>query len=179
MASPVLTVPPGLQFRVTVTQSIDAAVAAEGDLIKAKLATPIHDKSTVFIATGAPVTARIVQIRQYYGRESKITLQIALETVEVNGVATLLAATPTIATVFPKTKRGKLQQRVELGTLAALRAHAATFQFQLVSQHSLIPGGLASNWMTRTRKPAMHRRRFRNFAQNLLVCRLFAVGANT
>ena len=38
-----LIIPPGLAFRVALTQAIDTAVAATGDLIKLKLITPIRD----------------------------------------------------------------------------------------------------------------------------------------
>ncbi len=46
VAPPATRVPPRLPFKLTLTQSIDTATAAAGDLIKAKLATNIVDESS-------------------------------------------------------------------------------------------------------------------------------------
>jgi len=145
-----LSIPPGLPFSVALTQGIDTSTAAAGDAIKAKLITPIKEHSKVLVPMGAAVAARIVSIRQYYGSEGAITLDIKLETVDVAGVSVRLAATPNTGHSFPKAKRGALQRRVELGTLRGLEDRSARFVFQNAQQPYLIGSGLESSWVTGT-----------------------------
>jgi hypothetical protein len=143
-------IPPGLLFRVALTQGIDTAGAAVGDPIQAKLIVPIEDGSKVLIPAGAAIAARIVRIRHYYGSASAVALDIKLETVDVGGVAMALTAVPDNGRGFRKGKKGTMQQRVELGTLHGLEDRAAAFVFRDVPAHYLIASGLESKWETAT-----------------------------
>jgi hypothetical protein len=146
--SQALAIPPGLQFLVALTQGIDTATAAVGDVLNAKLTTPIQDHARVLVPMGAPITARIVQIRHYYGKPSKVLLEVRLETVDVGGVSMHLAAAPYFGPVFQKAPKGALRQRVNLGTLGILQDHSASFEFRDVPQAYLIASGLESRWVT-------------------------------
>jgi len=148
--SQAFSIPPGLSFRVSLTQGIDTATAAAGDPIKAKLITPIQDHSRVLVPTGAAITARIVRLRQFYGPESGLYLDIRLESVEVGGVSRRLTATPDAGRNFQKSRNGSLRRRVELGTLQGLEDRSASFVFRKVHQPYLIGSGLESMWVTGT-----------------------------
>ena len=89
---PALVFPPGVEFRVVLTQGMNTATAASGDLIKAALVTPIMDDSKVLVFPGAAVAARIVRIRRMYGAHPQLLLDMKLETVDVAGVPVSLAA---------------------------------------------------------------------------------------
>jgi hypothetical protein len=143
-----LSIPPGLLFRVALTQGIDTAMAAAGDPIRARLIAPIEDGSKVLIPAGAAIAARIVSIRQYYGSPSALALDVRLETVSVGGVAMRLTAMPDSGRGFRKGKKGTMQQRVELGTLHGLEDRAAAFVFRDVPARYLIASGLESKWVT-------------------------------
>jgi hypothetical protein len=143
-------IPPGLPFRVALTEGIDTATAAAGDPLKAKLMTPIRDRSKTLVPTGASIAARIVRIRQFYGGESHVSLEIKLESLDVGGVSVRLTAVPDTGQSFAKTKRGTLQRRVELGTLRGLEERSAGFVFRDAHQPYLIGSGLESMWMTAT-----------------------------
>jgi hypothetical protein len=149
-----LTIPPGLRFRVALSQGIDTATAAAGDPIQVKLIAPIQDRSKVLVPVGAPLAARIVRIRQFYGAESSISLEVKLETVDVGGVSMRLTAVPDTGQSFQKTKSGTLQRRVELGTLRGMEDRSAGFVFRDVHQPYLIASGLESMWVTATPPPA-------------------------
>jgi hypothetical protein len=151
-AAQAFRIPPGLPFRVALTQAIDTATAAAGDPIKAKVIMPIQDGSTVLVPMGASVTGRIVRLRQFYGRESTLYLDIRLETVEVGGASMPLAALPDRGPGFQKIIGGSLQRRVELGTLRSLEDRAAAFLFRNVHPPFLIGSGLESKWVTSTSK---------------------------
>ena len=145
-----VVIPQGLPFQVALTQGIDTATAAGGDPIKARLITPIQDRSKVLVPTGAAVAARIVRIRQFYGNISTVSLDFKLETVDVGGVSIDLTATPDNGQRFRKTKGGTLQRRVDLGTVLSLEDRSANFVFRDVHQPYLISSGLESMWVTAT-----------------------------
>jgi hypothetical protein len=146
--SPAVSIPPGLPFRVALTQGIDTATAAAGDRVKAKLITPIEDRSKILVPTGAPMVARIVRIRQYYGSQSAVALDVTLDTVDMEGIPVRLTATPDRGRGFRKTKHGTIQQRIDLGTLHGLDDRSAGFVFRDVHQPYLIRIGLESEWVT-------------------------------
>jgi hypothetical protein len=143
----VTVIPPGLSFRVALTQGFDTSIAAGGDAVKAKLLTPIKDHSTVLVPAGAAVTARISRIRLFHGKTPTVTLEIKLEAVEVAGVSIHLDARPEIGFGFEK-KFGMLQKRVELGTMRAIEERSTAFEFPLTRQPYLIASGLESIWVT-------------------------------
>jgi len=59
-----------------------------------------------------------------------------------------LTALPDTGRSFEKAKKGKIQQRVELGTLHGLEDRATAFVFRDVAQPYLIGRGLESKWVT-------------------------------
>ncbi|HEY6392342.1 MAG TPA: hypothetical protein VIX89_13740 [Bryobacteraceae bacterium] len=143
-----VSIPPGIPFRVALTQAIDTATAASGDPLKAKLIAPIRDGSKVLVPTGAAVGGRIVRLRQFHGKESVLSLDVRLETVEVGGVSIRLTAMPDSGHSFQKPGSGALQRRVELGTLRGLEDRSAAFVFRNVHQPHIIGSGLESKWVT-------------------------------
>ena len=82
-----LVLPEGLSFRLALAMPINTATAAAGDLVHAKLATPIKDKHTgILVPKDAAITGRIVQITRIYGAGSQaLQLGIKLETIEADG----------------------------------------------------------------------------------------------
>ena len=149
-ASRVFVIPPKLSFRVALTQGIDTATAAAGDSIKAKLLTPIRERSKVLVSSGAAITARIVHIRQFYDSSPSVLLVFKLETVDVGGVSVQLTATPDTLNSFRKSKPGTLQRRVELGALRNLEERSAALEFRNVRLPYLIGSGMESTWITAT-----------------------------
>lgn len=150
--SKTFTIPQGLPFRVAFAQGFDTETAAAGDPVKAKLVTPIHNGSKVLAPSGAPVAARIVRMRQFYGNASSISLDVTLETVEVGGFAVRLIAVPDTGLHFDQKKgKGELQERLELGTLRGLEDRSTSFVFRDVGFPYLILSGLESNWVTAAR----------------------------
>jgi hypothetical protein len=149
-ASQVFVIPPTLRFRVALTQGIDTATAAAGDSIKAKLMTPIRDRSKVLVPIGAAITARIVHIQQFYGGSPSVSFVFKLETVDVGGVSMQLTATPDTVNSFQKSKPGTLQRRVELGALRSLEERSAVLEFRDVRLPYLISSGVESTWITAT-----------------------------
>ncbi|HTB10615.1 MAG TPA: hypothetical protein VK752_03545 [Bryobacteraceae bacterium] len=150
--STTFTIPGGLPFRLAFEQGFDTGSAAAGDPVKAKLITPIHDGAKVLAQSGAPVAARIVRMRQFYGYVSSISLDVTLETVEVGGIALPLIAAPDIGVHFEQKKgKGELKQRLELGTLRGLENRSISFVFKDVRFPYLIVSGLESNWVTAAR----------------------------
>ena len=144
-----IAIPAGLHFRVALTQGLDTVTAAAGDPVKAKLITPIQNGSKVLVPAGAVVAARIVRMREFYSDVNSISLEVKLETVNVNRTAVRLIATPdTGATFQQRNGRGNLQRRIELGTLRGLEDRSASFIFRSVSLPYLIRTGLESSWIT-------------------------------
>ena len=149
-ASQVFVIPPKLRFRVALTQGIDTATAAAGDSIKAKLITPIRDRSKVLVPIGASITARIIHIRQFYDSSPSVLLVFKLETVDLGSGSVQLTATPDILNSFRKSKPGTLQRRVELGALRNLEERSAAWEFRNVRLPYLISSGMESTWITAT-----------------------------
>jgi hypothetical protein len=147
--------PPGRQFTVAFTQSIDTATAAAGDPVRAKLTTAIRDDSSkVVVPAGAAVTVRIVKLQHFYGASSaSVTLGVKLESVDVGGTPQpLAAALDRTSQRFAKDNSGKaggLGQRVELGSLDALEDRAAgVFEFRDAKANYVVKDGLESTWVT-------------------------------
>ena len=96
---------------------------------------------------GATVGARIVSIRQFYGKKPTVVVDIKLETVVVGGVVLRLRANPE-AFAFQKSKTGALRPRVKLGTIPSMRNRTVAFEFEMTQQPYLIAAGLESTWVT-------------------------------
>ena len=140
-----VSIPAGLPFGVALTAGIDTATAAAGGSIPAKLVTPIRDGFKVLVPAGAPVAARIVGIRQTYGRPPSVSLDVKLESVAVKGTPVRLVARLTTAV---DARNGFRRQSVELGTLRGLADRSATFVIRNCAQPCLIGSGLESSWVT-------------------------------
>jgi hypothetical protein len=135
---------------VALTQGFNTSTSAAGDAVKARLISPIKNGSKVLAPSGAPVAARLVRMREFYGAQPAISLEFKLETVEIGGVAVRLNASPDSGTtVQPKQGRGTLQKRIELGTLRGLEERSAAFVFHDSHRPFLIVSGLESSWITR------------------------------
>jgi len=143
-----LVIPAGLPLHVALTQAIDTAKAAAGDLIKGKLTAPIRDGSKVLVPAGAAVGGRIVRIRQFYGAAPSVRLEFRLETVDVGGVSLPLVTRPENGNNFPKADPANLQRRIELGNLRGLQDRSVEFVFRGISQPYVIQSGLESGWVT-------------------------------
>jgi hypothetical protein len=142
-----LVIPPGLPFRVALTQAFNTATSAGGDAVTAKLLTPIKDHDKVLVPAGAAVTARVSRLRLFYGQTPKVILEVKLESVEVAGGPIPLNATPETGSSF-QNKSGILKRRVELGTIRNVEERSTSYEFDLSRQPYLIKSGLESMWVT-------------------------------
>jgi hypothetical protein len=145
--------PEGLQFTVALTNRIDAATAAAGDRLAAKLSTPIRDASgSTFVPKGAAVTARIARIRRFYVPEPMVEVVIKLETVEIGGMPRRLTAASEFSNPPPVlTAPGSLHRRVELATPDNQDPEAIVLQAHRPDRNIVPP--FESKWSTAARKP--------------------------
>jgi hypothetical protein len=143
--------PEGLPFTVALANSIDAANAAAGDRLAAKLTTPIRDATgRTFVPKGAAVTARIARIRRFYVPEPIVEVVIKLETVEIGGTPRRLLAAAEFSSPAPVlTAPGSLHRRVELATPDNQDAEAIVFQAHRPDRN--IVGAFESRWSTAVR----------------------------
>jgi hypothetical protein len=94
-AIPVLALPPGLPFQLVFVDSIDTAVAAAGDPIRAKLTTAIRPRSSeVLVPQGAIVSCRITKAQRVYGQNKSFVLAVKLESVVIGGKSQPFRAEP-------------------------------------------------------------------------------------
>lgn len=140
--------PAGLPFTVALASSIDAATAAAGERLAAKLATPIRDATgRALVPKGAAVTARIVRIRRFYVPEPMVELEIKLETVEIAGAPRRLSATAEFSDTAPVlTAPGSLHRRVELAMPNNQDPEAIVFQAHRPARNIVPP--FESKWST-------------------------------
>jgi hypothetical protein len=141
---------------LVLTESIHTAVAAAGDPIKARLKTPIRDRSSkILVPEGAPVAGRILSLKRFYAprrERSSLVLAIALETVETAGVPHPLNATFAAgASRFAKLT-GPLSVRVDIGPLdQSQNPDAGVLEFSAAGPDYVVESGLESNWLTVSR----------------------------
>jgi len=147
---PAPTLPAGLRFTAITTQDIKIATAAAGDLIEAKLTSPIRSASNEVLApAGAAITARLVRIRQYFGGISTVSLGLKLETIELGGATVPLSATPNFALRSFTSRPGSRAPQVELGTLSNLEDRdVVVFEFRSDRAQPVISHGVESGWVT-------------------------------
>jgi len=147
-----LALPPGLQFKLVLSESIRTETAATGDRIQARLASAIRDQSSksVLVPKGALVTARIAGLQHYVGPPSSVTLLVKLEAVEMGGRTVPLAAERISRTApFDPPRSQGLRRRIPLGTFAMLsNAKLGLFEFHNVKPNFVIKSGLESDWVT-------------------------------
>ncbi len=153
-AAPLL--PPGLPFRLAFTDPVDAATAAAGDLIRAKLKTDIRDRSSkVLVPKDTSVSARIVGIRRFYvstqSRQPSLVLNVRLETLNIGGSAYPLQAAFDSGVRRARKGSGPFSPRVELGPLdSGQNSDTGTFEFWETNPDNVIKSGLELNWVTTT-----------------------------
>jgi len=149
---PALSVPQGLRFRVALAEDIDAAKAAAGDPISARLVTAIEDDAhNRLVDVGTRVNGRILQVRYDYTIPA-LTVLYQLETIEIDGVRRPFTAV-THTTVPPLDARKRaLRQTLELGTLPDVlqRRGVARLRFSGAKPNYVVKSGLESNWLTGT-----------------------------
>jgi hypothetical protein len=140
--------PAGLPFTVALTSSIDAATAAAGERLAAKLVTPIRDATgRTLVPKGAAVTVRIVRIRRFYVPEPMVELEIKLETVEIAGAPRRLFATAEFSSPAPVLAApGSLHRRVELAMPNNQDPEAIVFQAHRPDRNIVPP--FESRWST-------------------------------
>ncbi len=114
-----LILPPDVPFKIALTEAIDTATAAAGDLVHARLMTPIRNKENGILAPKeAAVAGRIVHIERFYGPVTQsLALSVQVETVEVDGVAQ----------PFPVRLESVVKARAELSEVMAPRLNLGTF----------------------------------------------------
>jgi hypothetical protein len=86
--------PSGLHFKFSLTTPIETKTAAAGDLITARLDSPIKgEHGAVLVSKGAKITGRIVRFERFYAASAKsLLVGLKLETIERNSVAQPLRA---------------------------------------------------------------------------------------
>jgi len=148
-ASRAFSLPPDLKFELAFIEPIDTAVAAGGDLITAKLVTPIRDRSSILVPAGSVVKGHIIQVKRLYALKS-FTVDVRLETVDVKGISRpLTARADSEVRRFAVETGSRLSQRVELGTLGSSQdREVAVFKFRDVDPRYVVKSGLRSKWVT-------------------------------
>jgi hypothetical protein len=102
----------------------------------------------VLAPAGAGITARLVRIRQYFGRISAVSLGLKLETIELGGLTVPLRARPNFALRSFTSRPGNRIPQVELGTLSNLEDRdVVVFEFRSDRPQPVISHGLESGWV--------------------------------
>jgi hypothetical protein len=149
---PVNTLPPGLPFKLALTQRIDTATAAAGDPISAELTTDLRDKaSRLLVPAGTVVTGRIVKaLYRYATRPPTLVLSIKLESLSVGGVSRPIwaVAAPQVArSAFDR--KGNLVRQVAPGFPDLPDDDGvAALTFRDVKPGYVVPPGIETNWRT-------------------------------
>jgi hypothetical protein len=161
-----LTLPPGLSFKVVLTNRIEMATAAAGDVIRGRLKTAIRDHSdNVLVPEGTPVTARLLKVRHFFDlrplvaerrnirpQQPPFVLDIKLEAFEIGGTAHSLKAKydSGIRTLAKPT--GPLAVRIDIGSVDRPESNSSddigTFTFWDPSLNFVVKSGLESSWIT-------------------------------
>ncbi|HTR39606.1 MAG TPA: hypothetical protein VMH80_27220 [Bryobacteraceae bacterium] len=145
-------IPPGLPFELAFTEPIDSTVAAAGDLILAKLVSPIRGRdSKILVKAGARVSGRIVEMQRDY-MSNRLIVEVRLRTLNTEGVLLPFAATTDSGVRrFQASSRG-LARRLELGPLDASQGRAVgVLVFNRAGKNYVVKSGFRSHW--RTLKP--------------------------
>jgi hypothetical protein len=156
-------IPGNLAFRLVFTEPINTALAATGDVLKAKLKSAIRDTSGNRVAPeGSAVMARIVKMQYAFnpaaGKGTKaerggpprglLTIAVKLESLEAGGIRQDLAARIDTGTRRFVKMEG-FSVRVEIGHVdPADDPETAVFEFSDVSQNYVVDAGLESDWLT-------------------------------
>ena len=147
--APPIAIPDGVTFEIALTQDVDTATAAVGDLFRARLAGPLRGNSSkVLVPAGTPVTGRVVEMRHYYGLHPIVLLRFRLEALIVDGTPQLFVAhapRPGMATGG----REGLQSRVPLGTARSIDDPSGPgMVFGDLKHDTVVKAGTKSEWIT-------------------------------
>ena len=158
-----LTLPAGLPFRLVFTERIDTSEAAAGDLIQAKLKTPIRDRNRILVPEGAVVSARVVNVRHFYGpsgvpgsdglasraQRASLTMKVKLESVQFRGrTYAIKARSDAGISPFVQTP-GAMARRIEIGGADRLEnPDEGAFDFLDPNPNRIDTRGLESSWVT-------------------------------
>jgi hypothetical protein len=87
-----LALPPGVSIALALLTPIDAATAAAGDPVSAKVLKPVHakDSKDILIPAGAIAHGRLLQLRHQH-TTSQFLISMAFDTLEVNGAVSPIA----------------------------------------------------------------------------------------
>ena len=147
----------GLPVAIEVTDTIDSATAAAGDVIEGRLAGPIRDRNGVTLApSGAAVTGRLMRVEVRHP-SPQVSIALRWETVELNGHDVPLALSPN--------RTVKRDSDFQFGGLAAnstLKRRGAEFELPLPGEeryaifhfpraHYVVDRGLRTEWVTMPR----------------------------
>ncbi len=145
-----LGIPAGLPFGLAFSQPIDAAAAAAGDRVKAKLSSDVRDTASkkILVPKGSEVMARILRMERFVGPPSSLRMVLKLETVTMGGTLHPFAATMNSAAPGFEKANG-LQRSVPLGSFDTLTdPGTGVFEFPNATANFVIRSGLESAWVT-------------------------------
>ena len=147
---PVSTLPPGLPFKLALTQNINTATAAAGDVVTAKLTTDIRDESSrILVPAGAIVTGRIVKALYRYTRPSSLTVSIKLESLSDRGESRPIWAAAAPVTSRTLKRNAYLLTQTQLGPLNVPDDDGVSaLTFPNVKPGYVVPRGMETSWRT-------------------------------
>jgi hypothetical protein len=139
-----MPLPAGLVFQLALTDDIDAATAAAGDPIHARLTSAIQDRSSkVLLPAGAIVNGRIAEMRRYYPPSMSWSITLRMETLKADGASRpFLAVVDTIGQRLTGTRGAK-------GVLHWNRTPGmAEIVFNELKPAEVMKGGQEMKWVT-------------------------------
>jgi hypothetical protein len=146
--------PAALPVAIEVSDPIDSATAAAGDVIHGRIARTVRDsKGTTLVPLGVPVTGRLMRVEVRHP-SAQITIALRWEMMELAGHAVPLHLTPN-----REVKRGPGIQLGGIASLANLRRRGTQFELPLPGEehygvyhfpgtHYIIESGLQTEWLT-------------------------------
>lgn len=131
--------PEGLPFSLTLTEPIDTATAAAGDIVRAKIRKPVRDprSKAVLVPAGAPVQGRIIQMQHSLSKPRRFTVAIQLENLKIDGISA-----PLCARVITSVSNGIFLSPLGQSPLVA------AFPFTTDKSRYRVPAGYESKWIT-------------------------------
>jgi hypothetical protein len=139
-------VPSGLPFRLVFTDRIETLSAAAGDVVHAKLTTPLQDRSGILFPAGSNVTGRLVSVRRFFGdskskaQHPSLALAVRLECVDAAGISSPLHAI--------LDNRNRRFARLGSSSGRTQDSDAAVFEFRDAGPDYVVESGMESSWVT-------------------------------
>ncbi len=139
--APPISLPAGIRFTVAFSQDIPGAIAAGGDLIRARLVTPLIDASgTILAGPDTAVTGRILRMRRFYGRTPALRIEFRLDSIEIGGVPHPVSAAPAPGPPMAGTQFTGIPEVRERST--------AVLYFEKAAPDFVVRRDILSNWIT-------------------------------